>query len=151
MVPVTAFLVAGRLISRYGPALVVGLGSVMFAAGVAWWALAITSQPDYLVGVLGGIILTGVGVGLTLPTMMATASASLPPTSFATGSAVINMVRQTGLALGVAVLVARARDQRERQLVAHRLSSCLVVDCCRLSNWTSPAAAFLRRPAAAKH
>ena len=52
------------------------------------------------------MILTGVGVGLTLPTMMSTASASLPPESFATGSAVINMFRQTGLVLGVAVLVA---------------------------------------------
>ena len=38
--------------------------------------------------------------------MMATASGSLPPPSFATGSAVINMIRQTGLALGVAILVA---------------------------------------------
>ncbi len=145
MVPVIAFLVAGRLISRYGPALVIGLGSVMFAAGVAWWALAITSQPDYLAGVLGGIILTGVGVGLTLPTMMATASASLPPSSFATGSAVINMVRQTGLALGVAVLVAVLGTSAERQLVAHRLPARLVVDCCRLSTWTYPR----RRPSSA--
>jgi hypothetical protein len=52
------------------------------------------------------MILTGIGVGLTLPTLMATASASLPPQSFATGSAVINMVRQIGIALGVALLVA---------------------------------------------
>ena len=52
------------------------------------------------------MILTGVGVGLTLPTMMAAAASSLPPHSFATGTAVINMIRQTGLALGVAVLVA---------------------------------------------
>ena len=73
---------------------------------MAWWALAITAQPDYVSGVLGGMTLTGIGVGLTLPTMMATASGSLPPPSFATGSAVINMIRQTGLALGVAILVA---------------------------------------------
>ena len=52
------------------------------------------------------MIPTGIGVGLTLPTMMATASSSLPPASFATGSAVVNMIRQIGLALGVAVLVA---------------------------------------------
>ena len=52
------------------------------------------------------MLTTGIGVGLTLPTLMATASASLPPPSFATGSAVINMIRQTGLALGVAILVA---------------------------------------------
>ncbi len=37
---------------------------------------------------------------------MATAAASLPPSSFATGSAVVNMLRQVGLAIGVAVLIA---------------------------------------------
>ena len=106
MVPVMSFLVAGRLIRRYGPAVVISLGSVFFAAGVAWWALAVTAAPDYVSGVLGGMILTGVGVGLTLPTVMATAAASLPPQAFATGSGVINMIRQSGLALGVAVLIA---------------------------------------------
>ncbi|HEX3565839.1 MAG TPA: hypothetical protein VHU17_10745, partial [Acidimicrobiales bacterium] len=38
--------------------------------------------------------------------LMATAASSLPPPSFATGSAVVNMVRQVGMAIGVAVLVA---------------------------------------------
>jgi EmrB/QacA subfamily drug resistance transporter len=106
MVPLASFLVAGRLIRRFGPALVMSLGSLVFGAGVAWWALAATATPDYAAGVLGGMILTGAGVGLTLPTMMSTAAASLPAHAFATGSAVINMIRQTGLALGVAVLVA---------------------------------------------
>jgi EmrB/QacA subfamily drug resistance transporter len=106
MVPLMSFVVAGRLIARYGSALVIAAGSLAFATGVAWWALAVGLHPNYAGGVLGGMILTGIGVGLTLPTMMATASSSLPPQSFATGSAVINMIRQTGLALGVAVLVA---------------------------------------------
>ena len=106
MVPLVSFGVAGRLISRYGPALVISLGSVAFGAGIAWWALGASVQPDYLRGILGGMVLTGIGVGLTLPTVMATASSSLPAQSFATGSAVINMIRQTGIALGVAILVA---------------------------------------------
>jgi EmrB/QacA subfamily drug resistance transporter len=106
MVPLMSFVVAGRLIARYGAALVITLGSIAFSAGLAWWALAIGLRPSYASAVLGGMILTGIGVGLTLPTMMATAAASLPPPSFATGSAVVNMIRQTGLALGVAVLVA---------------------------------------------
>jgi EmrB/QacA subfamily drug resistance transporter len=106
MVPLMSFVVAGRLIARYGPAFVIVAGSVAFGSGVVWWALAIGAHPNYLSGVLGGMILTGVGVGLTLPTLMASASASLLPQSFATGSAVINMLRQTGLALGVAILVA---------------------------------------------
>ena len=106
MVPLMSFVVAGRLITRYGPAAVIALGSLAFGAGVVWWALAVGLQPNYAADLLGGMILTGIGVGLTLPTMMATASSSLPPQSFATGSAVINMLRQTGLALGVAILVA---------------------------------------------
>ena len=64
------------------------------------------SQPDYAGEMLGGMLLTGIGVGLTLPTFMATGTAALPPHSFATGSAVINMLRQIGLAIGVAVLIA---------------------------------------------
>ena len=52
------------------------------------------------------MILTGIGVGLTLPTLMATGASALPPHAFATGSAVVNMLRQVGLAIGVAVLIA---------------------------------------------
>ena len=43
---------------------------------------------------------------------VATATASLPPQSFATGSAVVNMLRQVGLAIGVAVLIAVLGDSR---------------------------------------
>ncbi len=106
MVPLVAFGLGGRLVARFGPAAVIAAGSLLFGAGVGWWALAATVAPDYLSGMVGGMLLTGAGVGLTLPTLMATASASLPPSAFATGSAVVNMIRQTGLALGVAILVA---------------------------------------------
>jgi EmrB/QacA subfamily drug resistance transporter len=106
MVPLMAFLVAPRLIGRFGPGPVVAAGCTSLAAGFAWWALAIDLQPHYVKEMLGGALLTGVGVGLTLPTLMATASASLPPQQFATGSAVINMLRQVGLTIGVAIFVA---------------------------------------------
>jgi EmrB/QacA subfamily drug resistance transporter len=106
MVPLFSFLVAGRLINRFGPGPVIALGSTLFAAGAAWWTLAATIAPHYINDMLGGILLTGIGVGLTMPTFMATGAAALPPASFATGSAVVNMLRQLGLAVGVAVLVA---------------------------------------------
>jgi EmrB/QacA subfamily drug resistance transporter len=134
MVPLVAFLVAGRLIARYGPAPVIAVGSFLFGAGVAWWALAMTPEPDYLKGALGGMLLTGIGVGLTLPTMMATASASLPPPAFATGSAVINMIRQTGLALGVAVLVA---------VLGTGTANSSSLDAFRHAWWLTAAVAFL--------
>jgi EmrB/QacA subfamily drug resistance transporter len=105
MVPVFSFLVTGRLIGRFGPGPVIALGSTCFAAGILWWVLAIGLTPDYA-GMVGGMLLTGIGVGLTLPTLMSTAAGSLPPPSFATGSGVVNMLRQVGFAIGVAVFVA---------------------------------------------
>jgi EmrB/QacA subfamily drug resistance transporter len=106
MVPFFSFLIAGRMIARFGPGIVIALGCTLFAAGLAWMALAAGLRPDYVGDVLGGMILSGAGVGLTLPTLMGTAASSLPPSSFATGSAVVNMLRQVGLAIGVAVLIA---------------------------------------------
>jgi MFS family permease len=106
MVPLFSFLVAGRLIARFGAGAVIAAGCVVFAAGSAWWGLVVSLHPDYASQMLGGILLTGIGVGLTLPTMIATGTASLPRPSFATGSAVVNMVRQIGLAIGVAILIA---------------------------------------------
>jgi EmrB/QacA subfamily drug resistance transporter len=106
MVPLVSFLVAGRLTARFGPGLVIAAGSTIFAIGAAWWALVVGIRPDYVGEALGGMVLTGIGVGLTLPTMMATGASSLPAASFATGSAVVNMFRQIGLAIGVAVFIA---------------------------------------------
>jgi MFS family permease len=106
MVPLFAFLVAGRLIARFGPGPVITAGCTIFGIGVAWWGLAMGLRPDYVGEMLGGMILTGIGVGLTLPTFMATGASVLPQHSFATGSALINMLRQIGLAIGIAVLIA---------------------------------------------
>src|SRR5262249_19544663 len=112
MVPLFAFGLAGRLIARFGPGAVIAAGCPVSAAGAAWWALAMGLEPDYVGDMLGGMILTGIGVGLTLPTFMATGAAALPPHAFATGSAVVNMLRQIGLAVGVAGLVAPLRAAR---------------------------------------
>jgi EmrB/QacA subfamily drug resistance transporter len=106
MVPLFSFLVAGRLIARFGPGRVIAAGSTIYAAGVASWAVRAGATPDYAGQMLPGMLMTGIGVGLTLPTFMSTGASALPPQSFATGSAVINMLRQVGLAVGVAVLVA---------------------------------------------
>src|SRR5579864_1257163 len=106
MVPLFSFLIAGRLTARFGAGPVIAAGSTIFAAGAAWWALAIGLAPDYVGDMLGGMLLTGIGVGLTPPTLMATGASSLPPHAFATGSAVVNMLRQVGLAVGVAALIA---------------------------------------------
>jgi EmrB/QacA subfamily drug resistance transporter len=99
-------LLSGRLIPRLGSGGVIAVGCAFFAGGVVWWETAIRVTPDYLGDAVGGMLLTGVGVGLAFPTLFATAAAALPPARFATGSAVINMARQIGFAVGVAIFVA---------------------------------------------
>ncbi|MFC9993726.1 MFS transporter [Nocardia sp. NPDC127526] len=105
VVPIVA-VAAGRLIARLGAGPVLAAGGVVFAAGILWWATAVTLTPDYVGGLLGGMLVTGLGVGLTMPTGFAAGTAGLPPQRFATGSAVLAMARQLGLAIGVAVVVA---------------------------------------------
>lgn len=155
MVPLISFGVAGGLIARFGPAAVMGAGSAVFGAGIAWWALAITVDQNYVAGVLGGMILTGAGVGLTLPTLMASAAGSLPPQSFATGSAVVNMIRQTGFVLGVAIVIAVLGAAGEASGGAASVGAGAALDVFRRAWWVTAGLAFaavvptvllLRRP-----
>jgi EmrB/QacA subfamily drug resistance transporter len=144
MVPVFTFLVTGRLLARYGPGIVIGVGTVVFSAGITWWAVVVQLRPDYL-QLLPGVLVTGIGVGLTLPSLMSTAAASLPPPSFATGSGVVNMLRQVGFAVGVAMLIAVLGDPQSAngELVAFRHGWYATVAAGLAA---ALAAAWLRRP-----
>jgi EmrB/QacA subfamily drug resistance transporter len=105
MVPPMA-AAAGPLGRRIGPGVVAALGGLGFAVGILWWALTVTIHPNYAAGLLPGTLLVGVGVGLVLPTLTAASATALPPQRFATGSGILNMGRQVGAVLGVAILVS---------------------------------------------
>jgi hypothetical protein len=55
---------------------------------------------------------------MVLGTLPAAATAALPPSRFATGTAVFGMARQLGSAIGVAVLVALLNDSTGGDLLA---------------------------------
>jgi EmrB/QacA subfamily drug resistance transporter len=105
MVPVLA-ISAGPVVKRIGAGPVAALGNLLLGAGVLWWVLAVDASPNYAVGFLPGLIVGGIGVGLALPTLIAAATTSLPPQRLATASGIINMARQVGAVLGVAMLVS---------------------------------------------
>ncbi|MFI1030504.1 MFS transporter [Streptomyces sp. NPDC020951] len=105
MVPVLALGAAG-IVRRFGPALVSFAGCAVFVAGIAWWLGAMHADSDYATGMLPGMMLTGIGVGLTMPTLIGAGITAVPPQSFSTGSGVVTMARQLGSVLGVALLVA---------------------------------------------
>lgn len=97
---------AGALANRLGQRALAAAGISVFALGCVWWLWQLGPERDYAGQMLPGLIVTGIGVGLTLPSLASAAAASLPPARFATGSAVFTMSRQLGFVLGVAVLVA---------------------------------------------
>ena len=71
-----------------------------------WWLWRLGPEQHYAADMLPGLLLTGMGVGLTITSLSSAAAASLPPARFATGSAVLTMSRQLGTVLGVSLLVA---------------------------------------------
>jgi EmrB/QacA subfamily drug resistance transporter len=97
---------AGKLGDRFGQRAVGVPGALLFALGTAWWVWQVGPERAYAAEILPGLIVTGVGVGLTIPSLSSAAAASLPPHRFATGIAVFGMSRQIGAALGVAILIA---------------------------------------------
>jgi EmrB/QacA subfamily drug resistance transporter len=96
----------GLLGARVGHRAVGIAGSLLFAAGGVWWITHVGATPDWVGAYLPGSVLSGIGVGLMLPSLGGAATAPLPPQRFATGSALYAMTRQIGVALGVACLVA---------------------------------------------
>ncbi|MEV6399806.1 hypothetical protein AB0M39_34320 [Streptomyces sp. NPDC051907] len=83
----------------------------MGAAGLGWRLAALSAQDrDYALGLLPGMVLTGVGVCFTLPTLVGAAVGSLPPANFGAGSGVVTMARPTGGVVGVAAVVAVLGD-----------------------------------------
>ena len=96
---------AGPLARRVGPGPVAAAGCAIYAAGCVFWHQELSLQPDYVAHMLPGMLMTGTGVGLTLPTLVSAAVSAVPPHRFATGSGVVTMARQVGIVLGVAILV----------------------------------------------
>lgn len=101
-----ASILAGRLLRRLRTAHVIAAGCALYVAGILLWRTGLDPLPAYLPWLLAGLIFTGLGVGFTMPTLFGLGTASLPTSRFATGSGLVSMVRQLGIALGVAILVA---------------------------------------------
>ena len=125
-------LPGGLLGARVGHRFVGTAGSLLLAAGGAWWITHIGTVPDWPGDYLPGSLLGGAGVGLMLPSLGGAATAPLPPQRFATGSALYAMTRQIGLALGVACLVAILGASSHVSAVAPFRHAWLFMICCSL-------------------
>jgi NTE family protein len=107
--PVVAVVVAGpasRLAQRIGPRPVLVTGALLWGGAVMWFVERVGTTPDFAGQWLPGMVLLGIGAGMTFPTLSGTAVASAPGESFATATGMNAVARQVGAAFGVAVAVA---------------------------------------------
>jgi EmrB/QacA subfamily drug resistance transporter len=107
--PLTAACVAapaGRMVDRVGYRVMLPLGSLFFASGIAWLLLFAETDPNLWAVWVPSALLTGVGVGLAMPSLSSAAVRSLPQNRYAVGSAVNQTIRTIGSVFGVALAIA---------------------------------------------
>jgi EmrB/QacA subfamily drug resistance transporter len=117
-------IICGRLAARSGHRPLLVIGSLVYALGGVWFLLVPGLEPDYVRTWLPGMLFTGIGVGMVLPSLSAAAVAHLPPARFGVGSAVNQAVRQMGSVLGVALTVALAGHAALQLADFHTMNAC---------------------------
>lgn len=103
VVPVAAL--SGRIASKYGHRPLLVGGSLIYATSAMWYFLVPGIEPAYLTQWLPGMLFSGIGVGMVLPSLSGAAVSHLPSEHYAVGSAINQAIRQIGSVLGVALIV----------------------------------------------
>ena len=96
--------VAGRLVDKVGERPLVVAGLVLQAVGV-YWISAASSGTHYGTLVIP-MIIAGCGISMALPAAQSASTGALPREAIGLASGIYSMMRQTGGAVGVAVLSA---------------------------------------------
>ncbi|WP_436533285.1 MFS transporter [Actinoplanes sp. HUAS TT8] len=97
--------VTGRLVSRFGPRPPILAGLFMLSIGSMILAAAVWSDAGYAV-LTAGLFVSGSGVSLVLPPVVAAVLTAAPPGTAGTAGGLLNAVRQGGATAGVAAMGA---------------------------------------------
>lgn len=103
--PMLVAPVAGLLAPRVGVKPLLTSGLVLQSLGLAWQALVVGEGTQYS-DLVPGLLLAGVGMGLTFAPSATAVLADMAPADHGTASSVNATLREIGGALGVAVVVA---------------------------------------------
>ena len=95
----------GPLAERVGYRVLVVPGALVWAGAYVWYHQMVGLTPDFWAQWLPGQVLSGVGVGATLPLLGSAALAAVPGGRYATASALVSSARQLGGVLGISLLV----------------------------------------------
>ena len=97
---------ASRVAQRVGAGPTIAAGALIWAAGVAYLVNVVGTTPDFVGQWLPGMLILGVGAGITFPVVGSAAVAEITGGRFATATGINSIARQLGAVLGVALLVA---------------------------------------------
>lgn len=98
-------VIAGKYAVKFGHRPFIVTGSLLFAISGMWFAFMTSETPSYLANWLPGLLLSGVGVGLVMPSLLSVAVSNLPQNQYAIGSSINQTIRQVGAVIGVALTI----------------------------------------------
>ena len=94
---------SSQLVARIGARPLITFGPLL-AAGGMFWLSRITEQSTYAGGLLGPMMLTGLGMGLTFVPLSLVALAKVPNKDTGVASSLLNTGQQVGGSIGLAIL-----------------------------------------------
>jgi EmrB/QacA subfamily drug resistance transporter len=106
--PMVGLIVVGaalssQLVGRIGARPLI-TGGPLLAAGGMFWLSRLTEQSTYAGGMLGPMMLTGLGMGLTFVPLSLVALAKVPNKDTGVASSLLNTGQQVGGSIGLAIL-----------------------------------------------
>ena len=111
-----------KLIMRFGPRTMLIPGMVL--VGVALLLFARTPvDGNYLTDLLPPMLLLGVGIGISFPSLMTLAMSGATPSDAGLASGVVNTSAQVGGAIGLAVLATLAAERTDSAARRRRLAT----------------------------
>ena len=108
------------LMPRIGPKLLVAFGMVLAAAGMVWLT-RIGVHSSYASAIVGPMLVTGAGIGLSMPPSMNTGTFGVAPYDAGVASATLNVGQQLGGSIGTALLNTIATSATATYLASLRL------------------------------
>jgi EmrB/QacA subfamily drug resistance transporter/deazaflavin-dependent oxidoreductase (nitroreductase family) len=104
-----------RLIGRLGPRVPMTTGALLAATGL-FWLSAVTVHANYFTDVLGPLAVLAIGLGMAFVSTSATAISGVQSNESGLASALLNVGRQLGGSLGIAIMGTIATTVTRNQL-----------------------------------
>ena len=104
-----------RVIGRVGPRVPMTTGALLAATGM-FWLSAVTVHANYFADVLGPLVVLAIGLGMAFLSTSVTAISGVQPNESGLASALLNVGRQLGGSLGIAIMGTIATTVTRNQL-----------------------------------